>query len=208
MPGKELILADGSRVWLNSGSSLYYPVKFRKKSRAVRLEGEGFFEVAHNKNKPFLVIAGDETSGDEAVVEVLGTSFNLRTDPKSKKIFLHVSEGRVAFYPKGGKKKGSILEKEEQADYEKGSITQRTSIDLNFLSWKTRTLEFENTPLSDVVDQLGRHFQKDIRVTGKGLDTLTLTGTYIEQSMQDVLEEISIVLDIEFNDVDGIIRVN
>jgi ferric-dicitrate binding protein FerR (iron transport regulator) len=168
----------------------------------VRLEGEGFFEIARNENSPFLVNAGDE-----AVVRVLGTSFNLRTDPENKKVFLNVLSGKVAFYPKGKKKEAGIIGRDEHAVCEKGAIVQDLNLDLNFLSWKTNILEFDNTPLPEVVEQLGRHYATEFSLIDAGLDTLALTGTYKQQSMEEVLDEISILLEIDFSEVDGNILV-
>lgn len=199
---EEVLLPDDSKVYLNARSSLAYPEGFKSRKRQVKLEGEGFFEIARDEDKPFRVSAGNEAS-----VEVLGTSFNLRTDTERKKVFLNVREGKVAFFPKGKRRQATILEENEQAEYDRGRITQKATFDLNFLSWKTRTLEFDNTPLSDVVEQLGRHYHKEFNISETRLDTLTLTGTYTRQSMGDVLEEIEIVLEIKFNEEDGIIQV-
>jgi len=193
-----LELPDGSAVFLNYGSSLQYPEEFKGKKRLVILEGEGFFEVERNEKKSFIIDAGDE-----AVAEVLGTSFNLRTDPESKKVYLSVLSGKVAFYQKGKEKEAKTFGLDEHAIYDNGGVSQSLDLDLNFLSWRTQTLEFESTPLTEVVEQLGRHYRKDIMIVGRGLDTLALTGIYKNQSLADVLEEIEIVLEIKFDDVAG-----
>ena len=107
-------LQDGSRVSLNSNSELLYPEKFRGKKRAVRLTGEAFFEVEEYPEKPFLV-----NIEEKAMVEVLGTSFNIRSDPSGEAISVLVVEGRVALSnvvgDAEGKNPGLILEKDEQA---------------------------------------------------------------------------------------------
>jgi ferric-dicitrate binding protein FerR (iron transport regulator) len=199
---EEITLPDGSRVSLNTGSRLAYPAEFKGRKRTVKLEGEAFFEVARNEDRAFIVIVADEAS-----TEVLGTSFHLREDPGKKRVFLNVLTGKVAFYPKGKKKKALVLGKDEHAEYHNGHIQQHVSLDLNFLSWKTRTLIFDNSPLPQVLKQLGKHYHKEFHIMDRGLDTLALTGTYKNQKIDNVLEEISLVLDIAFEEADGRIQV-
>ncbi|MFC2112437.1 FecR domain-containing protein [Bacteroidota bacterium] len=200
---QQINMPDGSNISLNIGSSLVYPSRFKNSERLVTLEGEAFFDIAREKNRPFII-----NIADQAAVEVLGTSFNLRQDPKNKKVFLNVLTGKVAFYSRANKKDAKVLEQYEQAVYENGRVTQTASFDLNFLSWKTRTLEFENTPLSDVAEQLGRHYRTEIRLMDSQLDTLSLTGIYKNQSLDDVIEEIALVLDLEVRNEGGIIQVS
>ncbi len=200
--GKEITLPDGSKVSLNTGSRLAYPAEFKGLKRTVKLEGEAFFDVARNEEKAFIVIVADEAS-----TEVLGTSFHLKEDPGKRRVFLNVLTGKVAFYPKGKKKQALVLGRNEHAEYHNGHIQQQVSFDLNFLSWKTRTLTFDNTPLPQVLKQLEKHFYKEFNIMDTGLDTLALTGTYKNQEFDDVLEEISLVLDIAFKETDGRIQV-
>ena len=200
---QEITLSDGSRISLNSGSSLVYPASFKGKKRLVELEGEAFFDIARDAGRPFLI-----NIASEAEAEVLGTSFNLRQDPKNRKVFLNVVTGKVAFYAKGKKKEAEIVEQEEQAVYENGSVRQKANFNLNFLSWKTRTLEFENTPLPEVVEQIGRHYRTEIHIVDDKLDTLALTGIYKNQSIDEVIEEIGLVLDLEFRKEGSTINVS
>jgi transmembrane sensor len=199
---EEITLPDGSKVSINTGSRLSYPVEFKGLKRTVKLEGEAFFEVARNEEDAFIVIVADE-----ATTEVLGTSFHLREDPGKRRILLNVLTGKVAFYPKGKKKEALVLGKDEHAEYHNGRIQQQVSFDLNFLSWKTRTLIFDNVHLPQVLVQLGKHYHKEFHIMDAGLDTLALTGTYKNQKIDDVLEEISLVLDIAFEETAGRIQV-
>jgi transmembrane sensor len=199
---EEITLPDGSIVSLNAGSRLAYPVEFKGRKRTVELNGEAFFEVARNENKAFIIHVTDM-----ATVEVLGTSFNLRTDPGKKKVLLNVLSGKVSFFPKGKRRQAIVLSKDERAEYHNGKIHQQFSLDLNFLSWKTRTLVFENTPLPQVMEQLGRHYHKEIIIRDPRVDALALTGTYKNQELEEVLEEIGLVLDIEIKETEGMILV-
>jgi ferric-dicitrate binding protein FerR (iron transport regulator) len=199
---EEITLPDGSHVSLNAGSSLAYPAHFKGRKRTVRLDGEAFFEVAGNEDKAFIIHVSEV-----ATAEVLGTSFNLRTDPDKKKVLLNVLTGKVAFFPKGKRRQAIVLSKDEHAEYHNGKIRQQVSLDLNFLSWKTRTLVFENTPLPQVMEQLGRHYHREFMIRDPGIDTLALTGTYQNQEIAEVLEEMALVLGIAFKETDGMILV-
>ena len=199
---REVTLPDGSMASLNTGSRLEYPLQFKGRRRIVKLQGEAYFEVVRKEEKAFLVLVADQAS-----VEVLGTSFHLREDPGKKRILLNVISGKVAFFPKGKKKDALVLGPDEHAQFSKGAVRQQVSYDLNFLSWKTRTIKFDNTPLPEVINQLARHFKQDFEILDAGIDTLTLTGTYKNQAFEDVLDEISLVLDIIFEESDGRIQV-
>jgi len=118
-----------------------------------------------------------------------------------------VLSGKVAFFPKGKKKEALVLGKDEHAEYHNGQIQQQVSFDLNFLSWKTRTLIFDNTPLRQVLVQMGKYYHREFHIMDAELDSLALTGTYKNQQIDDVLEEITLVLDIAFEETDGSIQV-
>lgn len=199
---EEITLPDGSKISLNTGSRLDYPAEFKGLKRAVKLEGEAFFDVARNEEKTFIVIVADEAS-----TEVLGTSFHLKEDTVKRRVLLNVLTGKVAFYPKGKKKQALVLGKDEHAEYHNGHIQQQVSFDLNFLSWKTRTLTFDNAPLPQVLKQLGKHYHKEFHIMDTELATLALTGTYKNQKIDNVLQEISLVLDIAFEETNGRIQV-
>jgi transmembrane sensor len=91
----DLTLSDGTRIRLDAGSSLKYPAEFGDEERVVFLSGEGFFEVAHNKEKPFVVHA------NHAIVEVLGTEFNIRAWQPEQRVTVAVAEGRVSLGTEG-----------------------------------------------------------------------------------------------------------
>ncbi len=199
---EETTLPDGSHVSLNAGSSVTYPARFKGHKRTVRLDGEAFFEVSRNEDRPFIIHASDL-----ATVEVQGTSFNLKTDPDKRKVRLNVLTGRVAFFPKGKRRQSVLLGKDEYAEYDNGRMSQQVFLDLNFLSWKTNTLAFENTPLPQVMEQLGRHYLREFLIRDPGIDTLALTGTYQNQTLDEVLDEMSLVLEIAFRETAGTIWV-
>src|SRR5699024_2401351 len=98
----QLTLSDGTRVWLNSGSSIRYPVAFNGKNRKVEMTGEAYFEVAKNEGRSFIVKKGD------VEIKVLGTQFNVNAYADNRKMKVTLLEGAV-------KVKNEILKPNEQA---------------------------------------------------------------------------------------------
>ncbi len=191
---REINLPDSSTVWLNSNSTLSLPENFSSKHRKLFLKGEAFFEVHKDKNHSFRVFTGN------SVTEVLGTSFNIISDSISGNTGLLVSSGKVAFYSKGDKKNRKILTPGEYAIYDSGNnnITLLQNPNPNCISWKTGTLKFYNTPIEEVCRDLSKHFKKNI-TSDEINNNLKLTGTFYNDSLEDILATIRITLDIEFN---------
>jgi ferric-dicitrate binding protein FerR (iron transport regulator) len=153
----QLVLADGTKVWLNAASSIKYPVVFNGNERKVELTGEAYFEVAHDKEKPFRVIS----NGQE--VEVLGTHFNINAyhDEKSAKTTL--LEGSVRISSEG---KNKMLKPGEQAHFENGDILI-ADVDVNeVVAWKNGFFQFKDDNIRDIMRQLGRWYDVDIKYEG------------------------------------------
>jgi len=188
---QEFSLPDGSLVYLNSHSELQYPEKFRRARRSVRLIGEGFFEISQDPGRPFLV-----NIADRATVEVLGTSFNINSQGESDEIHVHVVDGRVAFYTREAKRDRTIMNKGDQAELREGQILLNTTQDVNFLSWRTGVLSFLHSPIDQVVAQLEKHYWRTILLDKSISTDLTFTSTIDNQELEDVLEEMSLVLEL------------
>ena len=153
---QEIILADGTQVWLNKGATLDYPEKFNGHVRRVKLHGEAFFEVHHNPAKPFIV----ETNNSK--VEVLGTSFNIQQ--KGKNVDVAVKTGKVKFTALVGESDPVILTPGESANYNQKIVTKKDSANPNYLSWKTGAFTFVNQNLSTVIHDLETFYDKDIKL--------------------------------------------
>jgi len=191
---KEIALPDGSLVFLNKKSTLTYPDKFHRNHREVKLSGEGFFEVASNTEKPFLV-----NVKYRAIVEVLGTSFNINTTENSRSINVQVVEGKVAFYVSGENVEREILLKDDQAKMLNGEIIKETSMDKNFLSWKTGKLVFVQDRIPDVVKTLQNYYDRLIILQGSENNDLTFTSIIDNQDLDSVLEELRLVIGLSYS---------
>jgi transmembrane sensor len=161
-----LQLGDGSRVWLNSGSSLTYPATFTGPQRSVVLSGEGYFEVAPDRAHPFLV----ESQG--LTLRVLGTAFNV--EAYTREVTTTLVEGRLQV--EGGAK-AAQLTPGEQLRCPPGHNWQTTrGADVAAaLDWQSGLFLFRDTPLREVLTELGRWYDQE--VTLKGSRSVHLTAT-------------------------------
>ena len=164
-----LTLSDGTRVWLNSETSIQYPVAFGAKERRVFVQGEAYFEVAKDAKKPFTVHFMSSS------VTVLGTSFNIRAYPEEKRSQTTLAEGSVRIYSPGS---SMLLKPGEQAEVSalSGEMVKQEVEVKNFTSWKDGRFVFEQQPLEDIMRTLERWY--DIRVIFKdeGAKRISLSG--------------------------------
>jgi transmembrane sensor len=160
---KQIRFADGTRIWLNSGSKLTYPEKFRTGNREVTLQGEAFFDVTHNKEQPFLVHAGTVTT------HVLGTSFNIKAYQNDNEIAVTVLTGKVGVVAQGAEKsdkgKVTLLTPDQRAIFIKNNNNLLKQDHINAFdesAWKDGKLLFNKIPLAEVCLQLERKFRVKI----------------------------------------------
>jgi ferric-dicitrate binding protein FerR (iron transport regulator) len=155
----QIVLSDGSKVWLNAASSLRFPAFFTGKERDVELTGEAYFEVTKNTAMPFTVTVND------LHVQVLGTHFNINAynDETSVKTTLLKGSVRVADHE-------SIvnLKPGQQAQLKDNALMVINNVDIEkVISWKTGFFEFDNTDLATIMRQISRWYNVDVRYEGK-----------------------------------------
>jgi ferric-dicitrate binding protein FerR (iron transport regulator) len=151
----DMTLSDGSHVWLNAGSSITYPVAFIGKERKITMDGEAYFEVAHDASKPFIVSKG-ETS-----VQVLGTHFNVNAYDDEDALRVTLLEGSVNVSNNAGSVK---IKPGQQAELTRNSqpIT-RNSVDLDaVMAWKDGRFQFEGEGIESVMRQIARWYDVNI----------------------------------------------
>lgn len=156
----QVILADGTKVWLNSASSLSYPTAFTGTDRQVKLKGEAYFEVAPDKSKPFKVFVGDMQ------VDVLGTHFNVMAYDDEHAINTTLLEGavRVTQGPAS-----HLLEVGQEASLDKTSESLSVrDVDVEeAVAWKNGFFQFEGVPIETLMRQLARWYDVDVEYEGK-----------------------------------------
>lgn len=168
----ELTLADGTKVWLNSESSLRYPVHFSGKNREVELIGEAYFEVAHNAKKPFIV------NTREMDVEVLGTSFNVSAYADDETVQATLVEGKVKVHNNIGGVEEKILEPNQQFVYSKeANSVVVNQVNAGFYSaWKDGAFTFDDESLITIMRKLERWYDIRVFFQGQNVQALRFSG--------------------------------
>ena len=167
----ELTLTDGSKVWLNAKTTFIFPNHFDPNSRIVTLDGEGYFEVASNKNQPFTV----KTPNYD--LKVWGTKFNVLA--YSGKPFFETAlfEGSVELLNPGGEK-GELINPNERIFLDNDRLKRGPINNLNHFLWKEGMISFDNESFPEMVRKLELYFDLKIVVKNKSLLSYTCTGKF------------------------------
>lgn len=183
----DLVLADGTQVTLNAGSSIKYPTQFAKAgNRKVFLKGEAYFDVAKDKVRPFVVNTG------VIDVEVLGTQFNVSHYPEDAHINTVLVEGSVKIYEENNKEdetSSRLLTPGHKAAWsnEKKEMTVE-KVDVSaYIAWKEGIMKFDNISFRDIRKKLERHFNVEIENEYHFLDKQFYTATFKEESIEEIL---------------------
>jgi transmembrane sensor len=165
----QLVLPDGSQVWLNAASSIRYPTVFTGKERKVEITGEAYFEVAHNRSSPFKVKINENTE-----IEVLGTHFNINSYSNEESINTTLLEGSVKVNDRSG---SIVLRPGQQAKVsgnEKTKILSEVDVE-KVMAWKNGVFNFEDATLQEVMRQLERWYDIEV-VYEKNIPKLEFFG--------------------------------
>jgi hypothetical protein len=183
----KVTLADGTKVWLNAGSSLKYPAAFNGNDRTVEIKGEGYFEVAENKAKPFRVLTSDGTE-----VKVLGTKFNVKAYEGESAVTATLVSGAVAI--QNGAEQKNIKPNQQAIVTSEGITIKTRSRDevTQTLAWKNGQINFEGETAQSILKQIERWYVVETRVE-PGTPETTLTGNVDKTaSLADVLKLLNI----------------
>jgi transmembrane sensor len=156
-----ITLSDGTKVWLNTGSSLTYPVAFIGKERNVEITGEAYFEVTHNPAMPFAV----RKFHDDAKIQVLGTHFNVNAYDDESALKVTLLEGSVRV-SKGNQ--NNLLKPGQQDQMTDGNIKLLKDIDIDeVMAWKNGKFQFgDATDITVIMRQISRWYDVDIEYQG------------------------------------------
>ena len=195
----QITLSDGTKVWLNAGSQLLFPSTFTRKTREVLLIGEAFFEVIHNKEKPFIVRT------EYVDVEVLGTSFDVSAYTDDKYFETVLVEGKVGIEEKkerflSGREK-IILQPNQRIVINKVEGDRKVSeVDVSvYTSWKDGMLKFESENLDIILRKLERYYNKKIIIKDALLGGYKISGKLdLKNSIEEVLDIIQLTVPIDW----------
>lgn len=178
-------LPDGSTAFLNKKSSITYEYNPHQKTRKVKLKGEGFFEVKHEEEKPFVVEA------QEVLIRDIGTAFNVKAYPNSDTVVVTVKTGEVQIYTLNNE--GISLKMGEAGIYRKSlhEFSRLVKPDTNALSYKTGVLSFNNTDLKTVVSKINEVYNSKIRLENPALATCRITVNFHNEPLDTVVDVIA-----------------
>lgn len=190
-----LQLSDGTKVWLNSETTLRYPVQFIGEERKVELTGEAFFEVARNEKVPFLVESGDQT------VKVLGTEFNISSYKENSLISTTLVKGSVEVFIKNKPDKKQTLVPNEQITISKidGLISKQKVNPYQYIAWKDGRFVFDDQNLCEIMKTLSKWYNVDVVFAREELKNFRFTGNLERYSdFGEVLKKIQKTNEVEF----------
>jgi len=199
---KTITLPDGTLVSLNSDTHFSYPKKFGNHTREVTIQGEAFFEVKPNKNKPFIIHVGN------AQIKVLGTSFNVNAYPHSNLMEVIVKTGKVqvtTMISETIKHNELILNPGDKGTLvlSNNALLKIQNENLNYLAWKTHDLIFKATSLGEVIGLLEKVYKVNIQLNDPRLNELLLTAHFNNYSLDVVLKVIETTFQLKTQVTDG-----
>jgi len=187
----QVVLSDGSHVWINSGSRFVYPASFDSEIRKVTLEGEAFFDIKKANGKKFIVTTHD------AEIEVLGTSFNVKSYPEDMKSQMTLVSGSIHLSTDN---KSVILSPSQMAIINKMHNEGSDKVGDNILpiiddvhtsaisSWKNDILSFENETFADIAVKMERWYKTKITIADENLKRERFTGEFVhDETIHEVL---------------------
>lgn len=164
-----VMLADGTMVFLNAGSEIYYPAAFSGDKREVGLKGEAYFEVAKDESRPFFVQTGDIR------IRVLGTSFNVTSYPERERIETTLEQGRIQIT--NGKELIDVVPGEQVIYDKKNNLFEVKFIDTKlYTSWKDGYYKFEQMPLEEIMETLALWYDLNVFYANAEVKSLEFTG--------------------------------
>jgi transmembrane sensor len=178
-------LPDGSAAFLNRKSTLSFEYNPTKKTRTAKLQGEGYFEVKHEEQKPFILTAED------VLIRDIGTAFNVKAYPESDTVEVAVREGEVHIYTL--KNPGLDLTAGQTAIYSKRlhEFARLEKADTNVLAYKTQMFSFDNTALESVIKKINEVYGSSIRLSNPALASCRLTVNFQNDTLDTIVEVIA-----------------
>lgn len=181
-----LILPDGSKVWLNSGSKLKYGEDFNQDHRTVYLTGEAFFNVTSNKAKPFDVVT------ERFTVRAVGTEFNVFAYGGNE-FETSLEKGSIQLFQTRQAGKDALLEMKpgQRVRFDQGKVKISEGDVTRFSAWREGRLIFKNTPMQEAIPKLERWFNVDIELKNSELQRYRFTAIFQNETIQQALEMLS-----------------
>jgi len=199
-----LELPDGSKVWLNSGSSLRYPSKFGSRSRKVTLQGEAYFEVHADQTAPFLVTA------NELTVKATGTRFNVSSYENDSAATVTLLEGKVCVQAPshGAATSSSHLQPQDHFTYDKkdGHSTVIHEEPYKYIAWKEGKLVFRNNLLSEVARRISLQYHVEVEIRDPAIRKYRYWATFKNEPLNELLRLLKLTAPIDFRETEPVLQ--
>jgi ferric-dicitrate binding protein FerR (iron transport regulator) len=199
-----IVMSDGTKVWVNSGSRVVYPPVFAGNKREIYVEGEILLEVARNENSPFIV------KTDQIEMTVLGTSFNVSAYKNDEKQSVVLVTGSVSV--KGNTEKtAKTIQPNQKYTFEKNTnLSDVREVDVfDYIGWKYGFLSFKKEKLSAVLKKVERYYNVRMDYDASEIDRTTLSGKLdLKEDISETFRIISITAPIEYDIRDEVIKIN
>lgn len=183
------VLPDGTKGWLNSGSSLAYSIPFE--NRFVSLDGEAWFDVTHNQNHPFEISAG------ASKVKVLGTSFNVSAYQETQYVEVVLQQGKVDFYRDSLAEKITIAPSQKLV-YSSGKVNVSMTDASKYEAWTEGKLVFRGDNMAEVARRIERWYNVKVILADQDLEKYSFRATFEDDSLEDVLRLLSMTSPISY----------
>jgi transmembrane sensor len=183
-------LPDGSSAFLNKRSTISYEYNPKEKIRKVKLQGESFFEVKHEEEKPFIIEA------EEVLVKDIGTAFNVKAYPQSDTVEVMVESGEVQIYTV--KNPGLYLTAGETGIYSKRlrEFSRIVKADTNALAYKTGIFSFNNTDLKNLITKINEVYDVHITLANGKLENCRITVSFNNDKIETIVDVIAETLNL------------
>ena len=191
-------LPDGTKGWLNSGSSLTYSIPFSS-NRNLALTGEAWFDVTHDQRHPFEISAG------QSKVKVLGTSFNVSAYQDAQYIEVVLQHGKVEFYQDSQSEKISIVPSQKLV-YSKGKVETTTTDPSKYEAWTEGKLVFRGDNMAEVARRIERWYNVKVVLADKDLETYSFRATFEDDSLEEVMRLLSLTSPIDYKIAPRVIK--
>ena len=195
-----LRLADGTKIWLNSGTELEFPSQFNGERREIRMQGELYLEVAKSGEKPFIVHT------PRMSVWVYGTSFNISAYKEDSEQSVVLVEGSVQVNKND---KSLKLAPNQMAKITRTGMEKATVDVSEYISWKNGVLIFRKAPISDILQKVGRFYNIDFEYPPGRMNEMTYSGKlFLSNSLDSVMTSVSILTSMTYTRNDRMISIN
>nr|WP_233577029.1 FecR domain-containing protein [uncultured Parabacteroides sp.] len=167
-----LTLSDGTTVWLNARSEMVYPAVFSGAKREVKLDGEGYFEVKHDKESPFVVHTR------KCDIEVLGTKFNVEAYSDSEEFSTSLMEGSVKVTDNSAVSASVLLKPDQEVHMKDGRLLVSFIDDYDHFRWRDGLVCFDNIAFSELMKRFEKCYGISIVVENKKLEEYSCSGKF------------------------------